>query len=254
MSKGRDYEQMEERRLQGARLLAEGMGQAEVARRLDVKRQSVHEWVKVIEAQGEKGLARVPAGRKPRLNAVQLEHLGGLLKAGPQAHGYATALWTTERIARLIKRQFGVRYHRDHSGRLLGQMGWSCQRPTGRARERKEEEIARWKRVEWPRIQKNQSRRAHTPLHRREWPESEAAPGAHMESQRPNADLGVQLQLEKTVGHRRSVLVELLLSSLPRRDQDRAGDRLLEASATSREGQAAYRLGRRGHPPQPTRA
>jgi transposase len=154
MSKGRDYEQMEERRLQGARLLAEGMGQAEVARRLDVKRQSVHEWVKVIEEQGEKGLARVPAGRKPRLNAVQLEQLGELLKAGPQAHGYATALWTTERIARLIKRQFGVRYHRDHIGRLLGQMGWSCQRPTGRARERKEEEIARWKRVEWPRIKK----------------------------------------------------------------------------------------------------
>jgi transposase len=85
---------------------------------------------------------------------VQLGQLGELLKAGPQAHGYATALWTTERIARLIQRQFGVRYHRDHVGRLLGQMGWSCQRPTGRARERKEEEIARWKRVEWPRIKK----------------------------------------------------------------------------------------------------
>ena len=63
-------------------------------------------------------------------------------------------MWTTERIARLIQRQFGVRYHRDHVGRLLGQMGWSCQRPTGRARERKEAEIARWKRVEWPRIKK----------------------------------------------------------------------------------------------------
>jgi transposase len=154
MSKERDYNQMEKRRLKGALLLAEGVSQAEVARRLDVKRQSVHQWVKVIETQGEKGLARMPAGRKPRLNAVQLEQLGELLKAGPQAHGYATALWTTERIAKLIHRQFGVRYHRDHIGRLLGQMGWSCQRPTGRARERKEEEIVRWKRVVWPRIKK----------------------------------------------------------------------------------------------------
>jgi transposase len=154
MSKRRDYERMEERRLKGALLLAEGVSQAEVARRLDVKRQSVHEWVKIIETQGEKGLVRVPAGRKPRLNAVQLMQLGELLKAGPQAHGYARALWTTERIARLIHRQFGVRYHRDHIGRLLGQMGWSCQRPTGRALERKEEEIVRWKRVEWPRIKK----------------------------------------------------------------------------------------------------
>ena len=154
MSKKRDYQRMEERRLKGARLLAEGVSQAEVARQLGVKRQSVHEWAKVMAAQGEKGLARVPTGRKPRLNAVQLAQLAEHLQNGPQAHGHATALWTTERIARLIHRQFGVRYHRDHVGRLLGQMGWSCQRPTGRARERKEEEIARWKRVEWPRIKK----------------------------------------------------------------------------------------------------
>ena len=154
MSKRRDYEQMEERRLQGARLLAEGVSQAEVARRLGVKRQSVHEWAKVMAMHGRKGLARVPTGRKPRLNEVQLAQLGDMLAQGPEAHGYATALWTTERIARLIQRQFGVRYHRDHVGRLLGQMGWSCQRPTGQARERKPEEIVRWKRVEWPRIKK----------------------------------------------------------------------------------------------------
>ena len=154
MSKKRDYERMEQRRLQGARLLEKGVSQAEVARQLGVKRQSVHQWAKVMAAQGEKGLARVPPGRKPRLNEVQLAQLAGHLQNGPQAHGYATALWTTERIARLIQRQFGVRYHRDHVGRLLGQMGWSCQRPTGRARERKEAEIARWKRVEWPRIKK----------------------------------------------------------------------------------------------------
>ena len=154
MSKSRDYVLMEERRLQGARLLEEGVSQAEVARQLGVKRQSVHEWAKVITTHGEKGLARVPTGRKPRLNGVQLTQLAEHLQNGPQAHGYATALWTTERIAKLIHRQFGVRYHRDHVGRLMGQMGWSCQRPTGRARERKEEEISRWKRVEWPRIKK----------------------------------------------------------------------------------------------------
>jgi len=154
MSNRRDYEWREERRLKGAQLLEKGVSQAEVARQLGVKRQSVHEWARVIAEQGEKGLVRVPTGRKPRLNPVQLTQLAEHLQNGPQAHGYATALWTTERIARLIKRQFGVSYHRDHVGRLLGQMGWSCQRPTGRARERKEEVIVRWKRVEWPRIKK----------------------------------------------------------------------------------------------------
>jgi len=104
--------------LQGAQLLKEGASQAEVARQLGVKRQSVHEWAKVMATQGEKGLARVPTGRKPRLNAVQLAQLAEHLQNGPQAHGYATALWTTERIAKLIHRQFRVRYHRDHVGRL----------------------------------------------------------------------------------------------------------------------------------------
>jgi hypothetical protein len=45
------------------------------------------------------------------------------LQGGPG--GYSTGLWTTERIAKLIHRQFGVRYHRDHVGRLLRSMGWS---------------------------------------------------------------------------------------------------------------------------------
>ena len=159
MSQRRDYEQMEERRLEGAKLLEAGVSQAEVARQLGVKRQSVHEWTKLMAAKGEKGLERVRTGRKPRLNTVQLAQLAVHLQNGPQVHGYATALWTTERIAKLIHRQFGVRYHRDHVGRLLGQMGWSCQRPTGRARERKEEEIAHWKRVEWPRIKKKPKRK-----------------------------------------------------------------------------------------------
>ena len=35
-----------------------------------------------------------------------------------------------------------------------------------------------------------------------------------MESQRPDPNLGVQLQLEEALGHRRTVLVELLLSPL----------------------------------------
>jgi len=62
----------------------EGVSQAEVARQLGVKRQSVHEWAKVISTQDEKGLARVPTGRKPRLNAVQLTQLNGLSLLGSQ--------------------------------------------------------------------------------------------------------------------------------------------------------------------------
>jgi transposase-like protein len=33
-------------------------------------------------------------------------------------------------------------------------LGWSCQRPTGRAPERDEEKIRRWKQKRWPEIKK----------------------------------------------------------------------------------------------------
>ena len=57
------------------------------------------------------------------------------------SHGYRTELWTTLRIAELIERRFGVRYHRNHVGKLLHQLRWSPQKPETRAMERDEEAI-----------------------------------------------------------------------------------------------------------------
>jgi transposase len=77
-----------------------------------------------------------------------------LLLEGPIAHGYRTNLWTTARIAEVISRKFGVRYHRDHVGRLMHSLRWSPQKPERQALERDEEKIKRWKREVWPRVKK----------------------------------------------------------------------------------------------------
>jgi transposase len=77
-----------------------------------------------------------------------------LLLEGPLAHGYRTNLWTTTRIAELIQRKFGIHYHRAHVGRLMHSLRWSPQKPERRALERKEAEIERWKKKDWPRVKK----------------------------------------------------------------------------------------------------
>jgi transposase len=161
MAKKLSLKQKEVRRLRAARLLDKGLTQAEVARRVGVHRQSVNRWAQQLEAKGPSGL-KSPGrtGRKPRLAARDLEKLEEALKAGPEAYGYSTLLWTTERVALLIKDQCGVRYHPDHVGRLLGRLGWSCQRPIGRARERDEKAIERWKKRRWPEIKKKPARKA----------------------------------------------------------------------------------------------
>jgi transposase len=146
-----DYEAFEARRLQAAQLFEQGLSQAAVSRRLGVKPASVCRWHRAWSAGGAQALRQqVPAGRKPRLTASQLEQLEQELVKGPQAQGYRSELWTTARIGRLIRKLFGVRYHRGHVWRLLGQMGWSPQRPALRARERDEEAIAHWRRRRWP--------------------------------------------------------------------------------------------------------
>lgn len=153
----RDFSALERRRLKAARLLEQGVKPAEVARRLGVHRQSVGRWRQVLEREGRAGLKQAGrAGRKPKLSADDLVRLEEELVRGPQAWGYRTELWTTQRVAELIRRLFGVRYHRDHVGRVLGQMGWSCPRSRmrDRAKERNEAAVRRWKRVEWPRIKK----------------------------------------------------------------------------------------------------
>lgn len=151
----RDFNQLQRRRMRAARLFDQGWRQIEVARHVDVSAQSVGRWYAVWQTQGTDGLKKAGrAGRKPRLDAEQLEQIEDALREGPQALGYDTPLWTAARVADLIERRTSVRYHPDHIYRLLQQLGWSCQRPVGRALERDEPAIRRWKRQRLPAIKK----------------------------------------------------------------------------------------------------
>ena len=157
----RNFEALEQRRFEAFRLLKKGLSEAEVARLVGVHRQSVNRWVQQIERQGREGLKKAGrAGRRSRLSEMDLKKLESTLKQGPQALGYETNLWTLDRVAKLIERDFGVEYHPGHVGWLLGKLGWSCQRPTGRALERDEPAIERWKKRSWPKIKKKPSARS----------------------------------------------------------------------------------------------
>jgi putative transposase len=157
----RDFAALERRRLHAARLLSQGVSQAEVARQVGTHRQSVGRWAQELEADGLSGLKRAGrAGRKPRLTAEHLARIEQALKRGPRAFGYATELWTARRVRDLIAEQWGVEFSPRHVWWLLGQMGWSCQRPTGRARERDEAAIRRWKRERWPALKKTPNDKA----------------------------------------------------------------------------------------------
>ena len=147
--------------MQAARLLEKGVREADVARRVGVHRQSVNRWAKQLAVSGRAGLQHPGrAGRKPRVTPADVERIKVGLQRGPEALGYATKLWTAARVGQLIERECGVRYHPAHVWWVLRRIGWSCQRPTGRARERDEAAIRRWKHARWPALKKKPARRA----------------------------------------------------------------------------------------------
>ena len=147
--------ELEARRVRSMALLEEGRSLSEVARMVGAHASSVMRWRNSKKRRGQAGLKAKPAsGRPPKLTKRQLKRLVKLLLKGAMARGHPTEVWTTQRIADLIEEEFGVRYHRDHIGRLLRRLDWSYQKPDRRALQRNEGEIERWKHEEWPRIKK----------------------------------------------------------------------------------------------------
>ena len=149
----RDFAALEQRRRRGMKLLADGVAQAEVARRLGITPAAVCKWndKRTKHAQAWK---RGRLGRPAKLTAEHRARLQRLLREGAQAHGFLADLWTLPRIAAVLEREAHLRMHPGHLWRVLGAMGWSVQRPEKRAVQRDEGAIQRWKRHTWPALKK----------------------------------------------------------------------------------------------------
>jgi transposase len=151
------------RRERAAELFAQGRSQAEVARQLDVSRQSASRWHMRWQADGTTALrTRGPTGRRPKVADDQLEAIEQALLAGALTHGFSTDVWTLDRIAVLIQGLTGVALSNPSVWRLLrNRLGWTVQRPARQAKERDEQAIQHWVAHQWPRI--NKGRAQHRP-------------------------------------------------------------------------------------------
>ena len=142
------------RRLRAWDLPQQGWTGKAIAEALGVTQGAVSQWLKRAREQGPAALHhRLPPGPTPKLTAEQRAQLPALLVYGAEAYGFLGEVWTTPRVATVIEREFGVRYHPAHVSRLLRQLGWSVQKPRVRATQRDEAAIARWQTERWPALQ-----------------------------------------------------------------------------------------------------
>jgi transposase len=150
----------EARRLRALELKTQGWKQRDIAAAFGVTEGAVSQWLKRAAAGGVEALRRRSGrGAKPKLTGEQCQRLVELLGQGASAFGFADEVWTQPRVAWLIERHFGVKYHPSHVGRLLKQWGWSRQQPLTRASQRDEAAIERWRHETWPALKKKPARK-----------------------------------------------------------------------------------------------
>ena len=136
-----------------------GWYQRDIAEALDVSEVAVSRWLARARDGGPEALRARPApGRPPRLSPAQKRSIPEFLWHGPEAYGFRGQVWTCARVAQVIEEEFGVRYHKDHVGRLLKDLRWTPQLPIRRAIQRDEEAIRRWRDEAWPELRRRARR------------------------------------------------------------------------------------------------
>lgn len=144
----------EGRRLRALELYEQGWKPIRIAEALGVTRGAVSQWLTRARTGGRAALRhRSPPGASPRLTAEHRAAIPTLLARGAEAHGFIGQVWTTGRVATVIKRSFGVSYHPAHISRLLRQIGWTRQKPVRRASQRDERKVTAWRDEDWPALQ-----------------------------------------------------------------------------------------------------
>ena len=170
-----DHATLEAMRERAVRSVQNGESPEVVARIIGVNRSTMYGWLAQYRRGGWGALKAKPLfGRPPKLDGKKLNWMyHTVAQKNPLQLKFPFALWTREMVAKLINDKFNICLSLVSVGRLLAQLGISCQKPLHHALERDETLVQQWLKQEYPKIKA---------LARREKAEIYFGDAAHMRS------------------------------------------------------------------------
>lgn len=149
------HKTLEEIRVRAVQRVQSGESPEAVIAALGFSRSCIYAWLARYRAGGWSALkARALSGRPTKIDGRQMRWIyNTVVGSSPLQHRFEFALWTRAMIQALLKEEFGLRLSLSSVGRLLGQLGLTCQRPVFRAYEQNPELVKKWRELDYPAIQ-----------------------------------------------------------------------------------------------------
>jgi transposase len=153
--KERDREKLERRRIAAGRMFNRGESQYAVAHHFEVSTAATNQWYKAWKEDGEGGLkSKGPPGFSSKLTEQKKKELKNIILQGPRKNNYSTDFWTIDRIRSVVKKKLHITLGYTRIWTTVISLGFSCQKPIRRAKERDEKAITDWKLKRFPKLKK----------------------------------------------------------------------------------------------------
>ena len=149
-----DHGTLEQIRIRAVQQVQAGESPEMVIRALGFSTRCIYSWLAMYRAGGWDALKAKRISGRPRKLASRDLHWVYRTVTGknPLQLGFPFAWWTRAMIAKLIVKRRGVRLSLASVGRLLAQLGLTCQKPLWRAYQQDGSRVEQWLKSEYPRI------------------------------------------------------------------------------------------------------
>jgi transposase len=149
-----DHKTLEEIRIRAVERVQAGESPEVVIQALGFTRSCIYAWLARYRTGGWGALrARALKGRPMKIQPAQMRWLYRTITGkSPLQFRFEFALWTREMIRVLLREKFQLNLSLASVGRLLRQLGLTCQRPLFRAMEQDPQRVRRWLEQEYPAI------------------------------------------------------------------------------------------------------